>query len=109
MPKPTPRTAAGTSTVSSKGQVTIPKRVRDRYGWTAGTEVAFELRDEGALLSRPRRERHPVWDAIGSLKETWRWPRGIPKTVDAYIDYVRGGSYREIEGKEPPPRRRRKR
>jgi AbrB family looped-hinge helix DNA binding protein len=99
---------AGKSTVSSKGQVTIPKRVRDRYGLETGTEVVFEVRDDGALLTRPKRERHPAWDAIGSLKGRWRWPRGIPKTTDAYIDYVRGGSYRDIEGKAPPSRKGRK-
>ena len=99
----------GRSTVSSKGQVTIPKRVREQYGLTTGTEVVFEVRDDGALLTRPKRERHPAWDAIGSLRSRWRWPRGIPKTADAYIDYVRGGSYREIEGKAPPTRKGRKR
>jgi AbrB family looped-hinge helix DNA binding protein len=103
------RKVAGTSTVSSKGQVTIPKEVRDHYGLTAGSEVAFEIRDDGAVLYRRRGERHPVWDAIGSLKGVWRWPRGIPKTVDAYIDYVRGGSYEEIEGRRPPSKRKRRR
>jgi AbrB family looped-hinge helix DNA binding protein len=97
--KPKTPEAAGKSTVSSKGQVTIPKAVRDLYGLSAGTEVVFEVRDDGALLTRPRLARHPAWDAIGSLKDVWRWPRGIPHTVDAYIDYVRGGSYAEIEGR----------
>jgi AbrB family looped-hinge helix DNA binding protein len=96
------RTIVGTSTVSSKGQVTIPKEVRDHYGLTEGSEVVFEIREEGAVLSRRRSDRHPAWDAIGSLKDVWRWPRGIPKTVDAYIDYVRGGSYEEIEGRARP-------
>ncbi len=96
------RTIAGTSTVSSKGQVTIPKGVRDHYGLTEGSEVVFEIGDDGAVLYRRRGERHPVWDAIGSLKGVWRWPRGIPRTVDAYIDYVRGGSYEEIEGRARP-------
>ena len=94
--------AAGKSTVSSKGQVTIPKAVRDRYGLAAGTEVVFEVRQEGALLTRPRQARHPAWEAMGSLQGIWRWPRGIAHTVDAYIDYVRGGSYAEIEGRGKP-------
>ena len=101
--------AAGKSTVSSKGQVTIPKSVRDLYALTTGTEVIFEVRDEGALLTRPRQSRHPAWDAMGSLKGIWRWPRGIPHTVDAYIDYVRGGSYAELEGRNKPTRRKARR
>ncbi len=86
--------AAG-STISSKGQITIPKAVRDRYGLTTGTEVEFEMREEGALLRRRRPARHPVWDQIGSLREGWRWPKGVPHTVEAYVDFVRGGSYEE--------------
>ena len=98
---------APSGTVSSKGQITIPKAVRDRYGLAPGTRVEFEMQEGGALVRRRRPERHPVWDAIGSLEKSWRWPPGIPRTVDAYIDYVRGGSYEEIEGKAPPRRRRR--
>lgn len=94
------------STVSSKGQITIPKSVRARYSIGPGTEVEFELREDGALLRRRRPERHPVWDLIGSLRKGFRWPKGIPHTVDAYIDYVRGGSYEELTGRERPAKRR---
>jgi hypothetical protein len=65
------------------------------------------MREGGALVRRRRPERHPVWDAIGSLRDVWRWPKGIPHTVDAYIDFVRGGSYEELTGRKPPKRRRR--
>lgn len=95
------------STISSKGQITVPKKVRARYALEPGTEVEFELRDDGALLRKKRTDRHPIWDAIGSLKGKWRWPRGIPRTVDAYMDYVRGGSYEELTGRKRLGRRRR--
>jgi antitoxin PrlF len=98
--------AAG-GTISSKGQITIPKAVRDRYGLTTGSEVEFEMREEGALLRRRRPERHPVWDQIGSLRDGWRWPKGVPHTVDAYVDFVRGGSYAEWTGRKPRKSRRR--
>lgn len=94
------------STISAKGQITVPKGVRERYALLPGTEVEFELRDDGALLRKRRGERHPIWDAIGSLKDSWRWPKGVPHTVDAYINYVRGGSYEELSGKKPRRRRR---
>jgi antitoxin PrlF len=94
------------STVSSKGQITVPKAVRVRYDLAPGTEVEFELRDEGALLRKKRGERHPIWNAVGSLKGKFRWPKGIPHTADAYIDYIRGGSYEELTGRKPPSRRR---
>lgn len=94
------------STVSSKGQITVPKTVRDRYAMVPGTEVEFEFREDGALLRKKRGSRHPIWDAIGSLKDSWRWPKGVPHSVDAYIDHVRGGSYEELTGKKPRRRRR---
>lgn len=94
------------STISSKGQITVPKGVRERYALLPGTEVEFELRDDGALLRKRRGESHPIWDAIGSLKDSWRWPKGISHTVDAYIDYVRGGSYEKLSGKKTGRRRR---
>jgi antitoxin PrlF len=40
-------------TVTSKGQVTIPKRVRDRLGIRAGSAVAFELTADGEVVLRP--------------------------------------------------------
>ncbi|HEU5251463.1 MAG TPA: AbrB/MazE/SpoVT family DNA-binding domain-containing protein [Thermoanaerobaculia bacterium] len=86
------------STISAKGQITVPKGVRDRYALEPGTEVEFEMREDGALLRKRRSPRHPIWDAIGSLKGLWRWPRGVAHNVDAYIDYVRGGSYEELTG-----------
>ena len=36
--------------LSSKGQVIIPKAVRERHGWGAGTELEVEDRDEAVVL-----------------------------------------------------------
>jgi AbrB family looped-hinge helix DNA binding protein len=38
--------------VTSKGQVTIPKKVRERLGIAAGSAVAFELTDAGDVVLR---------------------------------------------------------
>jgi AbrB family looped-hinge helix DNA binding protein len=38
--------------VTSKGQVTIPQRVRERLGIVPGSEVDFELDADGARLVR---------------------------------------------------------
>ena len=41
------------ATVTSKGQVTIPKKVRDRLGISPGSEVSFILKDgEAAMLPK---------------------------------------------------------
>lgn len=36
--------------VTEKGQVTIPKEIRDRYGIKSGSEVEFVATDKGAVL-----------------------------------------------------------
>lgn len=41
-----------TSTMTSKGQVTVPKRLRDYLGLQPGAEVEFELRPEGDVVVR---------------------------------------------------------
>jgi len=51
-------------------------------------------------------KRNPVWDMIGSLGG--RWPKGFPRTVDDYIDFVSGGSYdnrnHPLKRKPGPPK-----
>ena len=44
-----------TSTMTSKGQVTVPKRLRDYLGLEPGAEVEFELRPEGDVVVRAAR------------------------------------------------------
>ncbi|GGJ78393.1 AbrB/MazE/SpoVT family DNA-binding domain-containing protein [Deinococcus aquiradiocola] len=44
-----------TATLSSKGQLTLPKEVRERLGVQKGDEVEFTLDDHGIHL-RPRRQ-----------------------------------------------------
>ena len=36
--------------VTSKGRVTIPKAIRDRFGFVAGTEVEFVVTGNGVRL-----------------------------------------------------------
>ena len=45
------------TTVTSKGQVTIPKKVRDLLGIVPGSAVSFELTDRGDVLLRPHKNR----------------------------------------------------
>ena len=70
------------STISAKGQITVPAAVRQRLGLSAGTPVTFELRREGVLLRKGSRGRHPVDEVYGVLR--------LPKSVDATLDEMRG-------------------
>jgi AbrB family looped-hinge helix DNA binding protein len=38
------------TTITTKGQVTIPKPVRDRLGVKPGDEVTFELAEDGRVV-----------------------------------------------------------
>lgn len=40
------------STLTSKGQVTIPKRLRQQLGLEAGDRLDFRLDDQGQLVAR---------------------------------------------------------
>ena len=38
--------------VSSKGQVVLPKSLREELDWSAGTDLTIERREDGVLLRR---------------------------------------------------------
>jgi len=40
------------SAVTKKGQVTIPKKLRDKLGVSEGDQVSFALSDDGSILIR---------------------------------------------------------
>ena len=52
--------------LSSKGQVTIPKEVRDFLGLRAGDGVSFEIRGQQVMVKPLRRQT--LENLLGSLK-----------------------------------------
>ena len=42
-----------TAKLTTRGQVTIPKEIRDRMGLRAGDELRFSLRDDGSAIVEP--------------------------------------------------------
>jgi len=74
-----------TTTVSTKGQVILPKAIRERRQWRAGTRLLVEETPDGVLL-KPAPLFPPTRpeDVFGMLKYS-----GPPKTIeemDAAID-----------------------
>jgi AbrB family looped-hinge helix DNA binding protein len=57
-----------TATISSKGQIAIPKAVRDRLNLKAGTEVAIEVQGESLVMKR-----------VVPAFPDWRTMRGMSK------------------------------
>lgn len=54
------------ATITSKGQVTIPKRIRDELGLQAGTEIEFTIEEDGTIRVRPK---EPPFDRLRAVKE----------------------------------------
>lgn len=58
--------------ITSKGQVTIPQRIRNRFGLKPGTTVEFVTEGDKVVLLPTRRTRSPAEDwlqqATGTLK-----------------------------------------
>jgi AbrB family looped-hinge helix DNA binding protein len=72
------------SILSEKGQVTIPKRLREDLGLVAGTVLDFS-EDNGRLIIKRLGDEAPIrnWRGCGRL------PQG--RSVDAYLRAARDG------------------
>jgi AbrB family looped-hinge helix DNA binding protein len=86
------------STISAKGQITVPAVVREKLGLAPGTAVRFELTEGGVLLRKGSGGSHPVDQVFGRLK--------LEKSVDALIDEMRGPRpvTRQSRRRVPPKR-----
>ncbi len=55
--------------ISSKGQVVLPKSLRTRRGWEAGTRLSVIETEDGVLLKPAKRgEASRLEDVAGSLR-----------------------------------------
>ena len=71
------------ATVSDRGEITIPKCVRDRLGIVPGTVLEIErIEDKIVAVKRQQDDRFAKWRGAGSL------PGDI--SVDEYLANVRG-------------------
>jgi len=77
-----------TTAVSEKGQVTIPKRVRDQLGLRTGTELTFAA--VGGKLVGSKAE--DTADIFKKWRSRARLPAGM--SVDAYLVQSRDGDRR---------------
>ena len=70
--------------ITSKGQVTIPKRIRDSLGLETGSEVEFGLGRDGEIVlktkAKPRKGRFD--ELVGTLD--------LGMTTDEFMRMIRG-------------------
>ncbi len=69
------------TTVSEKGQITIPKAVRSKLGLRPGTVLELEA-DRGRLIGRKAGGRDVIDELYGSMP--------IDEPVDDYLERIRG-------------------
>ncbi len=74
-----------TATVTSKGQITLPKQVRERLGVKPGDRVTFRERPDGSVVVEA--ETIDLLDLFGMLK-----PRKRGVTLDAMEEAIRRGA-----------------
>lgn len=77
------------TTVTSKGQVTIPKQVRDAMGIRPGTRVVFDVNGAGEIVLRK--------SARGKPRQPDRFERAVGSaevklgcSTDEYMAMIRG-------------------
>ena len=76
------------STVTSKGQVTVPKRLRDRLGIAPGSAVEFELSEDGRVfLTKAGQTKQK---APKSRFEALRGRAGPGLSTDEIMELTRG-------------------
>ncbi|MBE0547917.1 MAG: AbrB/MazE/SpoVT family DNA-binding domain-containing protein [Rubrivivax sp.] len=70
---------ADPTTMTSKGQVTVPREIRDRLGLKSGDKMAFTMLSDGTVVMRPKTRR--LADLAGSLTRA-----GQPKVAVEAMD-----------------------
>ncbi len=75
-----------TSVLTTKGQLLIPKRIRNKYGIKSGVKVIFEETDKGVMI-RPMNEQYfksfkGVLKSDGNLKDEIRKMKEDEKSLE---------------------------
>lgn len=83
-----------TTIVSTKGQVILPKAIRDHRQWAPGTRLSVEETADGVLLkATPLFEPRAVGDVFGSLR-----PKGPALSLDDMDAAVAAEAKRRARG-----------
>jgi AbrB family looped-hinge helix DNA binding protein len=75
--------------MTSKGQVTIPKRMRDRFGLQPGSEIEFAIGRDGDLLVKAKKNhvnKAPSEGRFDALVGTL----DLGMTTDEFMRFIRG-------------------
>ena len=73
--------------ISQRGQITIPKALRERFGMDHDVEVELTPTEQGILIRKARNGERPVDKVYGILGKD---ALGEGVSVDSYIEEIRG-------------------
>ncbi len=73
--------------ISKRGQITIPKYLRDQYGMAPDVDVEITPTEKGLLIHKLTPVEHPV-DRISGILDKGALGEGV--SVDEYIEEIRG-------------------
>ena len=68
--------------ISERGQITIPKHLRERFGLNPNVEVALTPTKQGLLIQKRAAAKHPVERVYAIL--------GRSGNTDDYVETIRG-------------------
>ena len=74
------------TTITSKGQLTLPKAIRDQLGLVAGSKLDFIIEADGSLHVRPL--RRGAADLFGLLHDPDRAVTTVEQMNDAVGQYL---------------------
>lgn len=89
-----------TATVSSKGQVTIPKHLREELSIETGTKLQFVRKPGGRIEIVPKTGR--IEDLFGVLRGTGVRPMTIEEMDDAIAEAAAASGMRGMESWDEP-------
>jgi AbrB family looped-hinge helix DNA binding protein len=81
-----------TTLLSTKGQIVLPKAIRESKGWKAGTEFTVEETPQGLLLRPKRQIKRITLAEFEKIIAKYKW-KGKPATLKEMDE----GIGREIE------------
>lgn len=76
--------------ITRSGQVTLPKRIRERLGVREGDQVQFEETDRGIVL-------HPLRTVVVPAEQAWFWEERWQEGEREAEEDIRAGRVHEID------------
>jgi AbrB family looped-hinge helix DNA binding protein len=75
-----------TSVVTSKGQITVPREIRQRLGLKKGDRIEFVLKKNSTVVRRAKSKENPFAKYIGAFPA---FPGGMIE-INAWVRDLRG-------------------